>query len=159
MDHREASDKATAARAAYAASAAQIIRLRAAAEAHFAARWDSNPLESNDCTVRALELTTKLSYREAHALMARHGRQLGKGAHIDGAIAELGGQRVYEQWYTPRCKTVAAIAREYPKGFYIVRIRGHVFAMVDGKQIDAALNGPRAKVRAVWAMPDPTDGA
>jgi hypothetical protein len=138
--------------------AAQIIRLRKAAERYQAAHWDSNPQEANDCTVRALEMTTRLSYAEAHALMEKHGRKVGQGAHIDAAVHELGGRRVYDEWYTPRQITVAEATKRYAKGFYIIRIRGHVFAVVDGKQIDCALNTPRHKVRSVFEMPDPTNG-
>lgn len=154
MDEQALRDRAAMARAQYASDYAKSMRTRAAAERLLAATWTGGRSvagERNDCTVRALTLATHLTYEQAHALMAKHGRKNGHGAHVEPALRELGlGVKV-----DGRGATVARFAAgEARRGVWIVRVRGHVFAQIDGKQLDTHLNGARTRVLWAWRIAD-----
>lgn len=112
--------------------------------------------ESNDCTVRALTMVTRLTYEEAHrALETLAKRRPGCGAFPDDAYRAHGGV-----WHrATRAPTLAGWVDHAPRGFLIVSVRQHVFAMVDGRIIDTAPSGPRTRVIGFWKFPDPTDGS
>lgn len=155
----DARDKAAAARDAYAPTAQ---RYRGASAAHVLKRAAAfyNPGaaigERNDCTVRALHLLTRLSYAEAHAVMAKHGRKPGQGVAGTATVYKRYGARVVEGTYG--CTLAVAMAR-HSRGFFAVFTHGHVFAMIDGKLIDSFADGARKRVRYVMQFPDPTNGA
>lgn len=109
--------------------------------------------EANDCTVRALTMVTRLTYEEAHAVRATlAGRVNGRGAHPDPAYKAHGGV-----WRGSMTRpTLAAWMREPAMGFLVLRVDGHVAAVIDGRIIDAAPIGPRTRVLGFWRFPDPT---
>jgi hypothetical protein len=109
--------------------------------------------ESNDCTVKALALTTGIGYHEAHATMKAHGRPDGRGWYMSAP----------KYWGMPYCVTLSVLAvhghtaREIPlsvlraragvenltigrvasmlprRGRYLVWVRGHILAVVNGQ--------------------------
>lgn len=108
--------------------------------------------ENNDCTVIAVAATTGVPYETAHAALAIQGRSHGKGAYdhqyLD-AVRSLGFRvtRVDDD----RIKTVKTIGRVLPRGSYIVQVRRHALALVDGKVHDPT-DGRAMPVRNVWRI-------
>jgi hypothetical protein len=105
--------------------------------------------ETNDCAVRALAAVSGLTYRDAHELVAAWGRQPRKGTHqcvalfltLGATVVQAEPHRYYEatgSFNTPTSiskgpRTIRTLARHYKTGRYLVFIRGHVFALIDGQ--------------------------
>lgn len=109
--------------------------------------------ERNDCTVRAMALSTGLDYDECHAAFAAVGRIKGKGVRRDktrAAAKRLGFEMVRT---ATRAKTAITIERDraLQSGNYIVGMTRHLAAMVDGKLHDHT-KGRRKRVNNVWEM-------
>jgi hypothetical protein len=126
--------------------------------------------EANDCTVRALANAAGLPYKLAHKIMARAGRENGKGLFFKQwhpVYTRLGFklQAVYgttkgARYIKQEIKTVPALAGitlenllpSLKTGRYIVKQRGHVFALVDGKILDYGVNMAGTKIQAVYKL-------
>ena len=120
--------------------------------------------ENNDCVVRAMTIATGKSYDEMHALFKSHGRRNKCGTPfgvINAALACLGlpqltridtDYRLVCGRYTTRRQetsrpTLARFVSEHREGTYMVIIRGHAFAVIDGVQYDGWIpNGARCRV-------------
>lgn len=124
--------------------------------------------ETNDCTVRALMAAAQMSYNEAHALMAKHGRVFGKGTHHKTqvkAYSEAGGQlraifgttkgaryRANMVENVPHQKgiTLAKLLEEMPDGRFICIMRGHAFAIIDRKLADGGPLAGGTRIQAIY---------
>lgn len=98
--------------------------------------------EHKDCAVIAVALTCKVSYEKAHAALKACGRRDRSGTPFnvtEAAVRKLGYKiNRYKRMrqaggsrYTP--KTIGGRLR---KGRYLCRVRGHIFAVVDGQVMD-----------------------
>lgn len=106
--------------------------------------------EARDCTVRALAAVKDMQYDQAHAALAAAGREPRRGMSLEQlkpAYAAQGGGCYINRSDRP---TLASFLRDQPAGKYIVLVRGHVFALVDGVQIDMEKNGARKRVWGFW---------
>lgn len=123
--------------------------------------------ESRDCTVRALSNSTGLHYGNAHAILKKHGRSDKRGctykvwhdAYTEAGVSLMG---VYGTTHSARtlARGVSVVAQDgitlgriLPKlasGSYIVIIRGHALAVVDGAIIDTNSNRINSRVIAVY---------
>ena len=93
-----------------------------------AGRTDSLIPEKNDCTVRAYATVTGMSYRDAWRELAAAGRKFRKGFHVEPFYRKKFGFPLPR----PNC-TVHNFVNAFCKhGKWIVLVRGHVFAVVDG---------------------------
>ena len=116
--------------------------------------------EKNDCAVIAVSLATGVSYAKAHAVLAKNGRENGKGVNFEKvtkkALAELGYKAVKVNpetvinKYPGVHKTLKNITTHHPnrfpkawgqmKGNFLARTRsgkiGQLTAIVDGKNYD-----------------------
>ena len=101
--------------------------------------------EANDCAVCAMTIATGMDYHDIHKLYASKGRKPRAGtpqamtSKVMGSLKRQGYKFVDEGM--PRQKsgslyTMKTIAKAFPKGTYIVRVRGHMAALVDGKVED-----------------------
>jgi hypothetical protein len=110
--------------------------------------------EYNDCTVRALSIAAGMPYDEAHSLLAQAGRRPGHRFDFRGYMAgrtEFNGRtvtRVVMPAY--RYPTLAQFIKDFPKGTFILRKTGHVFAVKDGVAYDSAAVGARVRIKNVW---------
>jgi len=122
--------------------------------------------ENNDCTVKALTAATGLTYDECHHALAKQGRKPRRGCnfHTMGkrAAKELGFLMEALDWRDYDAKTCISAERDrkLAKGRYVLQVRGHVAALVDGKVVDWS-QGRRHRIRAVYAFtpiakPEPT---
>jgi len=110
--------------------------------------------EKNDCTVKALALSTKLSYEDAHELLRLRGRKNGRGCH-----SYVWGPAFNDAGYTLvpvfiKAKTVMGIEKDpnfKKSNNYVVLVRGHILAVRDKKVLDWT-NGRRHRILAVYKV-------
>ncbi|HET9280350.1 MAG TPA: hypothetical protein VFR24_00110 [Candidatus Angelobacter sp.] len=118
--------------------------------------------EKRDCTVRALSLAASIPYEQAHDTMAMLGRKPGKGFVFEefvnymrtsnASINGLSLRRVYSSgvWYPTFGELVNACKRGEISGRWIIRVSGHVFAVVDNKIMDSFADVPRRRIKAIY---------
>jgi hypothetical protein len=117
-------------------------------------REASGFIEWNDCTVRALACVTDTPYAEAHRIFCGIGRGVGKRASFGEMLRAheycVRGYIASPLVLSPR--TVAQFLKQAKQqgGRYVVRTRGHVFAVVDGIILDESPEGARRQVCEVF---------
>lgn len=119
-------------------------------------RWNSGrPAgEENDCSVRALSNVSALSYEEAHALIGeRCGRKRGKGPEAY-AYRDLLDSMATRLPYDSLVRTLAAFIKAHPRGVFLVWIRGHALALIDGAIVDTGYCGRRNRLEYAWKFAD-----
>ncbi len=120
--------------------------------------------EHNDCTVRALTAATGLEYAAVHAAMAQAGRKYRKGCVFSvvgrQAARALGFkvETLSRSEYSAKTTRTIAKDRKLRTGSYVVRVRGHVAALVDGQVIDWSPDNLR-RVTAVFRVTKATSPA
>ena len=94
--------------------------------------------ETGDCTVKAVAIATNTPYIKAHALLRTFGRKNRKGIESWCWTRKISLEAVKSLGFTPRvikipkC-TVAKVCNHLIKGkSYIITIRGHTLAIVNG---------------------------
>ncbi len=98
--------------------------------------------ERKDCTVVAMALALDLDYKTVHSAMAIAGRKHGKACNFSvigpKAAADLGFLMETMPDYKYSAKTVLTAERDrkLAKGRYIIKMRRHVAALIDGKVVD-----------------------
>ena len=111
------------------------------------------PNEHLDCVVRALTIASGLSYKDIHDLTSWHGR---KSGHATCYVSQLLNSLFPGRNVTPvsgrngRTWTVGQVIKQYSVGRYVVAIRGHAFALVNGVVHDMSMIGLRTRVEWVW---------
>ena len=102
--------------------------------------------ERNDCSVKAVSMAGRVSYKEAHRRCAEHGRINNKGmmnSQINSTLEDLGFElqlieNLYQKngsKYTPK-----TIGKRLKAGYYIVYVKGHVFPVINGTVFDWSAN-------------------
>jgi hypothetical protein len=111
--------------------------------------------ENKDCAVIATAIVTRTSYEEAHALLKKFGRQNGRGTKFmsitQPAIESIGytvtevknNKQQNGSYYTPK-----TIGQKLTKGYYLCRVKGHIFAVVNGEVLDWT-KGRRHRIIAI----------
>ena len=121
--------------------------------------------EHMDCTVHATAIAAQIPYFEAHELLARFGRRPRHGVKYRAFIAwatsptgcsitgnprgVIGAYRV-QRVNLDKSVTLGQFLKDFPNGRFVVRKRGHVFAVIDGKQFDASPNGLLCRLTDVY---------
>lgn len=98
-----------------------------------AGRGASAMPEKKDCTVRSFATARGVSYLEAHKALASLGRRPGKGFKF--SLVAFKRPDLFTRTQLPKGsrKRVRTLLRTtLSKGRYVLRIRGHVFAAVNG---------------------------
>ena len=110
-------------------------------------------VERLDCSVRAVAVALRLSYAQAHGKLKALGRRT--GCKLYGTPAAFLDGLGLIQRPDLSCRTVDKAVRYMTEGRYIVRIAGHVFAVVNGVVHDTREDAPlpRARVRMVYEVP------
>ncbi len=129
-----------------------------------ASTWD-HTTERNDCTVRAAARALNLPYTEVHAAAANKGRKRWKGFNTRTLLSALNINTVSidpatlveqpsgaSRYGALRYPTLTQIEPLLKRGRFILRIRGHVFAVIDGVQHDISINGARCRVQEIWEV-------
>ena len=120
--------------------------------------------ERNDCTVCAVAVACQIPYAEAHQYLRSLGRKRGHGwfeanhwrgmRHISGYIDNLNKIGIEYEKIEVRSRTVSQIERELRTGHYMVKVRGHVLALVNGKVEDWTA-GRKHQIKAVYKIKNP----
>lgn len=112
------------------------------------ARWQLR--EANDCTVRATALALRMPYVVARAKLGQLGRKPRRGFTFREPVVKALGFEALPEY---SCRSWASVKASLPAtGAFVVRIRRHVFAVVDGVPSETDWS-PRTQVRMVYAAP------
>ena len=120
--------------------------------------------ERNDCTVKAVSVACQIPYSEAHLYLRSLGRQNGCGwyesdhwrgrRHISGYVDNLKKLGIEHEKVEVSSRTVSQVERELRTGHYMVKVRGHILALVNGKVEDWTA-GRRHQIKAVYKINNP----
>ena len=113
-------------------------------------------LEKSDCAVRALSVAGCMSYADAHAVLARHGRLPRKPTRwnvIRRAMEELFPEVQFQGLEGTCPLTLARVCEIYPKGNFILFTRRHAFALCDGVVHDWQPH-PRCRIVGFYKLCD-----
>lgn len=111
--------------------------------------------ETRDCTVRALTVTTPLTYQEAHQVMQQHGRAPRHGLstyRIREALRSLADRGIISNtaydWTNIGAKrmTLGQFIDQHPTGNYYIVIRSHALGVVNGVIHDTFRSGRRCRI-------------
>ena len=134
--------------------------------------------ETNDCAVVAVAAIMDVSYEVAHATLKSFGRKDRRGTNTSitlSAIEHLGGTispridvttKAYKDIiasYPAPHNNLASItthhperfAKVWPQGRFLMRTRGHILAIVDGKNCDWT-KGKAKRANTMWLVTLPT---
>ena len=108
--------------------------------------------EKNDCAVRTLAIATGVDYGVAHAMLKEKGRRDGKPTYGFATF-------IKEHIPVTECKTrqqikstIGTFIKNKNKGTYIVGIRHHVFAVIDGIIHDSWEPKLGCHVKTYWKL-------
>ena len=110
-----------------------------------------HPTEARDCTVRALAHVLDMPYSEAHATMAAFGRKPRRGVPRADVIKAYESKGLVYIKRNDR-PTLAQFMRTDGAGLkrVVINKTGHVFAIINGTQLDTAKCGPRTRVHGYY---------
>ena len=130
--------------------------------------------ESSDCTVRSMSNSSGMDYDLVHSVLKKNGRRDNKGVRYDvimPSMKELGFEFVGVFGKTIAAKNGLAHAAKYydvvaesqnkpitlgnlvkslPFGKFVVIIKGHAVALVNGKLIDTFDNSSQSQVAMLF---------
>jgi hypothetical protein len=120
--------------------------------------------EANDCSVCAVSVACQIPYKEAHEYLRSLGRPKGRGWYwrthlrgqrlISGYVDNLKRIGFEHEQIEFKSKTVATIGKELREGHYLVHVKGHVLALVNGKVEDWS-EGRRHRILNVVRIKNP----
>lgn len=121
----------------------------------------SLPYDRNNCVPKALTALTGESYKKVDDYLKAKGRKKGKGTPHRASLAFLSLKRFTK--LPPTCLVqrypggvirkmkVASFAKVYPKGKFIVYVREHAVAVIDGRILDDWDSSSRV-VKEAWQI-------
>jgi hypothetical protein len=107
--------------------------------------------ERKDCAVRAFSVAACVSYSTAQEIYQRHGRNPNKGTPFFVTERVMATEFPDALFTTHNDITLPKFVRLYNKGHYLVHVRGHALAVVDGVIHDWRPR-PKTKVRCAWRL-------
>ena len=112
--------------------------------------------ERNDCTVRALAISTGRSYSDCYTVLANFGRKPNKGTNIrkffKNNSSVLGFS--FKKLRFRKQITLNKFVKKYSLGTYYVRITKHVFVVKDGVAIDMIKPKAFCRITDAWEVID-----
>ena len=121
--------------------------------------------ETNDCTVIAVALTCRVTYKRAHKAMWAQGRKPGRGAYSDqylDAVQTLGfrADKVTNRGGNPLRQpngskyTPKTIGNRLKRGYYLVQVSGHCLTVINGEVQDWT-DGRNHHIKHAWKITRP----
>lgn len=93
--------------------------------------------EDKDCAVRAVTVVSNLPYTYVHKVFEQCGRKHRDGTYFETTLKVLQKLNICIETAKTEAKTIRSLKHELPeKGRFLVRVRGHILAAVDGEIID-----------------------
>jgi len=126
------------------------------------ATWHAFSRETDDCTVSALAISGRVSYRASYAFWAWKGRRPQHGVYVPRHLPTLVRRygklpvRLLPVPFRPRSLTLKTFLSRYPEGRYFVLLCNHAVAVVEGCAIDWSENTRRRIVIGAWRVSDST---
>jgi len=110
--------------------------------------------ERNDCTGRALAISTEGSYHEAYMVLNGFGRMANKGTNIRKFFKNnrIVLNKVFTKLKFRKQITLNKFVQKYPTGTFYVRITRHVFVVKDGVAIDMTRPKTFCRVTDAWEV-------
>ena len=110
--------------------------------------------ERNDCTVRALAISTGRPYHDCYMMLANFGRKPNKGTNIRKFLKnnKMVFEFVFKKLRFRKQITLNKFIKKYPLGTYYVRITKHVFVVKDGVAIDMTKPRPYCRITDAWEV-------
>ena len=134
--------------------------------------------ESSDCVVRAIASAAEMDYDSAHQFVKEKFKRKNckgtfgfgvtmnlmskNGEKINGKSVEIISEQYNTMLYyvtvkgvkTLRKTTTGSFIKRYPKGTYVVTVRGHAFTIKDGVVIGNVDDGKKMKkvIQGVWKI-------
>ena len=129
--------------------------------------------EQDDCLVRAVSNVAGKSYDEVHNVCAMHGRKDRKGSSLDVVRSVLNAYKFkglvigktvtskYMAWLCPEfdydpsvSKTLNSVTKELKAGKYLLLIKSHATALINGGIVDTFDNSAGKHVYAIFWLED-----
>jgi hypothetical protein len=120
--------------------------------------------ERNNCVPKALAALTQRPYPEVYNYLSGRGRRHGKGTRRvdseaflkDNGFVKLEWSQITQVYNNggygvTRQMTLATFAKVYTKGHFMVYVRSHAVAVIDGKILDD-WNSAGRRVTGAWEM-------
>jgi hypothetical protein len=107
--------------------------------------------ERNDCAVRALYLASGMPYQTAYSLCEQAGRKPNRGFNNVFYYLLLGAHGFEERPHYTGLYLGHAI-RNMREGRFILYVRNHFFAVINGAVYDQMPQGPRRRVKWCYAL-------
>lgn len=115
--------------------------------------------ERNDCTVRALAISTGQPYSDCYNILANFGRKPNKGTNIRKFFKN--NKIVLNHWFKKlnfrKQITLNKFVKKYPIGTFYVRISRHVFVVKDGVAIDMSKPKTYCRITDAWEVLSTTE--
>jgi hypothetical protein len=115
--------------------------------------------ERNDCTVRALAISTGKPYWDAYTVLQTFGRKPNKGTNIRKFFKN--NKIVLDHWFKKlnfrKQITLNKFVKKYPVGTFYVRISRHVFVVKDGVAIDMSKPKTYCRITDAWEVLSTTE--
>jgi hypothetical protein len=113
--------------------------------------------ERSDCTVCALANTTGIDYSDARRIAWMAGRKNGKGFSTVTLIAYAStnhkmnfSEVKFTELFSKPTMSVKRFIRKFPKGNFLVRVRGHAFSIKDGIVFDSFTPKALKRITHAW---------
>jgi hypothetical protein len=110
--------------------------------------------ERNDCTVRALAISTGMPYHDCYMYLANFGRKPNKGTNIRKFFKN--NRTVFHYCFTKlkfrKPKTLNKFVKKYSEGTFYVRKSKHVFVVKDGVAIDMSKPSAYCRITDAWEV-------
>lgn len=110
--------------------------------------------ENNDCTVRALVISTGMPYHDCYMYLASFGRKPNRGTNIRKFFKN--NRTVFDYSFTKlkfrKAVTLNKFVKLYPSGTYYVRKSRHVFVVKDGVAIDMSKPKTFCRITDAWEV-------
>ena len=109
--------------------------------------------EHNDCAVRAAATAGNLPYEKVRAVFAKHGRKPRGLTYLPTSVAAHRELFQAERVTVAGNLSLAEFTRRYPTGRFIIDVRRHALAVIDGVIHDWSPK-PRRQVIRYWKLPE-----
>jgi len=121
-------------------------------------RMSNRMNERNDCTVKALAMTGRVTYKVAHGVCADYGRPERRGMYLSQQVKTVFNSigfdaiKIHRQAqkngskFTP--KTVGSVCKA---GYYLAFTRSHVLPVINGEVYDWT-DGRKHHITSIWKI-------
>lgn len=110
--------------------------------------------EQNDCTVRALAISTESPYHDAYMILSSFGRKPNRGTSIRKFFKNnrIVLNKVFTKLKFRKQITLNKFVKKYPVGTFYVRKSRHVFVVKDGVAIDMTKPKTFCRLTDAWEV-------